>query len=257
MMKKAAWFRPADTVFFCPITPDSELATRCRKVLEQETMRLGVRAKVVETGGVPLSRQLLRPDLAAGSPCDASSCLPCLTGGGKGGLHHHRAGALYRGVCNICREDQGSDEGKLSEYWGESADSIYARGLDHIEAIRTKNVKNAFAKHLRLHHPEQEGNVRAFNITLEKTFRKPAPRLVSEAVCIHTSKAEILMNSKSEWEQPTVERVVATRQPDSQELLVEVQVEGRASQRHTQGTGRRGGRRGGDQAWGLGQGGGQ
>ena len=78
-------------------------------------------------------------------------CLPCMTGGGRGGLHHHRAEALYRGVCNVCEEGVVGEEGKLAEYWGESGDSVFARGRNHLQAIRSRDIKNAFAKHLRIH----------------------------------------------------------------------------------------------------------
>jgi hypothetical protein len=107
-MKRAAWYRPADTVIFCPATPGSELAHRLRKVAEEEGQRINLRVRVVEKGGVSLRRQLVNTDLAAGEPCAAPSCMMCLTGGGGGGLQHHRAGALYQGVCKICEQ----------EYWG-------------------------------------------------------------------------------------------------------------------------------------------
>jgi hypothetical protein len=136
----------------------------------------------------------------------------CLTGGGGGGLRHHRAGALYHGSCKICEH-----EGLVSEYWGESGDSAYARCLDHKNDIEKKDLKNAFAKHLMLHHPTEEGKPETFQFKLEKTFQKPAPRQVAEAVKIHNSKADLLLNSKAEWEQPSVDRVTVTREPRQRE----------------------------------------
>ena len=40
LMSKSSWFRPADTVLFIPATPNSELANRIRKVIEEEAARL-------------------------------------------------------------------------------------------------------------------------------------------------------------------------------------------------------------------------
>ena len=94
MLKKASWYRPADFVLFVPATPGGKLASACREVLEEEGGRLQMKGKVVERGGVPLSRQLVQTDLAAGNPCSAPKCLPCTNGKkpGRGGLKHHRAG---------------------------------------------------------------------------------------------------------------------------------------------------------------------
>jgi hypothetical protein len=211
-MKGAAWYRPADTVLFCPATPGSELANKLREVVEEEGRRINLRVRVVEKGGVSLRRQLVNTDLAAGEPCAAPSCMMCLTGGGGGGLKHHRAGALYHGKCKICEA-----EGLVSEYWGESGDSAYARCLDHKKDIERKDLGNAFAKHIQLHHPAEEGKPEVFQFRLENTFQRPAPRQVAEAVKIHGSKADFLLNSKSEWEQPSVDRVTITNEPRQRE----------------------------------------
>ena len=87
----------------------------------------------------------------------------------------------------------------LSEYWGESGFSVYARGLQHQDDIRNKGVTNAFAKHLALHLPDQEGNVEAFDFNLIQTFKHAAPRQTSESVHIHNSKADIILNSKVDF----------------------------------------------------------
>ena len=48
-MKKAAWFRPADSVAFFPAKPGGELVTMVRKVLEEEGIRLKLNIRAVET----------------------------------------------------------------------------------------------------------------------------------------------------------------------------------------------------------------
>ena len=45
-----------------------------------------------------------------------------------------------------------------------------------------------------------------------RTFEKPLERQVAEAVFIHNCKADKLLNSKSEWEQPAIERLIVTRE---------------------------------------------
>ena len=54
--------------------------------------------------------------------------------------------------------------------------------------------------------------MRAFRFTLEEVHRKPLNRLCSESVHIHNNQCEVPMNSKAEWHQPVVARVVVTRE---------------------------------------------
>ena len=53
-LKRAAWFRPADTVLFLPVTPGSHLANTARSVVEEEGKRLGIKVRVVERAGTSL-----------------------------------------------------------------------------------------------------------------------------------------------------------------------------------------------------------
>ena len=49
------------------------------------------------------------------------------------------------------------------------------------------------------------------------TYEKPLERQVAEAVAIQRCQADQLLNSKSEWEQPAVERLIVTRELPEQE----------------------------------------
>ena len=217
-LKRASWFRPADTVLFVPVTPKSELAGRVRRVVEEEGRRINLKVRVVERGGVSLKAHLVRTDLSAGTPCPQGDCMLCLTNPGEGGgLRHHRSGALYAGSCLVCPQEGG--EGFTAVYTGETAASGYVRTGEHGKSIEKKEQTNAFAKHLAEHHPAREGDVRCFSFKVLKTFRKALYRQVAEAVKIHGCKATIVMNSRSEWHQPITERVVLTREVREQQPL--------------------------------------
>ena len=84
--------------------------------------------------------------------------------------------------------------------WGETSFTGYHRSLAHAEAIRKRNTQNAFAKHLAIFHPESQGNVEAFTIKVVATFMKPLPREKFEAVKLHSTQANFVMNSKSKLE---------------------------------------------------------
>ena len=79
-------------------------------------------------------------------------------------------------------------------------------------AIERRDEKNAFSKPLAIHHQEKEGDVGAFSFTLEEVHSQPLSRLCSESVHIHHNPCQVAMNSKAEWHQPVVARVVVTRE---------------------------------------------
>ena len=213
---KASWYRPADTVLFLPSTPGSELANKTRKVVEEECRRLDIRVRVAERAGTSLRQHLVRTDLSRGVPCPQGDCPLCLTNPGEGGgLHHHRSGVLYTGTCLVCPNKQGP--GFTAVYTGESGDSGYVRTKLHVSSIERRDQSNAFAKHLAEHHPEREGDWRSFQLKVARTFQKPLLRQIWEAVEIHGCDATIILNSRSEWHQPVVDRLVVTREPPTQQ----------------------------------------
>ena len=211
LISKGAWYRPADAVFFAPATPGGELAKQLQKVVEEESKRLNLNIKTVETGGISLKRKLTGKDLRAGEPCGQPGCMFCLSEEG-GGSSHSRANCTYKGSCKYCAQ-----MGLEASYYGESAFSgFYRAESGHSKAIEKKDLSNAFAKHLNIFHPEAEGDKEAFNMKILQTFKKPLERKITEAVLINNSKANIKMNSKAEFHQPAVTRVITTREPPGQ-----------------------------------------
>ena len=57
-----------------------------------------------------------------------------------------------------------------------------------------------------------------FRFSVEEVHSKPLSRLCSESVRIHNDTCEIPMNSKAEWNQPVVARVVASRELEKLEV---------------------------------------
>ena len=92
----------------------------------------------------------------------------------------------------LCKEEKGEEFAAI--YYGESGFSGYTRTLEHKEGIQKKKEDNGFAKHLAECHPAREGDTEAFKFTVERTFRKPMERQVSEAVGIHTCQANLVLN---------------------------------------------------------------
>ena len=103
---------------------------------------------------------------------------------------------------------------------GESGYNGYTRLDEHTVDIKAGNPSNAFAKHLLEDHPTATALERQGAISFEvlRTFEKLLERQVAEAVAIQICKADLVLNSKAEWEQPAVERLIVTRDlPDQDE----------------------------------------
>ena len=147
-----------------------------------------------------------KPEVASKQP----DCLPCLSNPGEGGgLLHQRAGALYRGTCKLC-----AAQGRSTVYHGETGYNAYTRLGEHGGDVRTGNLSNPFTKHIVEEHPDADLGQIATIIDFQvlRTFEKPLERQVAEAVAIQSCKADMVLNSKAEWEQPAVERLIVTRE---------------------------------------------
>ena len=84
---------------------------------------------------------------------------------------------------------------------------------EHEADVENKDLSNAFAKHLSIYHPDNVGDFSSFYLKSERVFKKCLERQIAEGVEIKNSDAEILLNSKSEFHQPAVNRVTTTREP--------------------------------------------
>ena len=208
MVKRAAWYRPADCVGFYPPTPRGELVSKIGKVLQEEGLRINMNLRAVETGGLSIGKQLVRPDLRAGEPCGRPGCVLDRCSGGAGGPHNVPS-VVYRGICKLCGEEE-----LTSEYWGESAFSGGFRAGVHEENVRTKKEANAFYKHLQIFHPNANGTIEDFDIQVQSVHKKTLSRQKTEAVKIATSTADNVLNSKAEHRQPALLRVRMVRGDD-------------------------------------------
>ena len=141
--------------------------------------------------------------------------MPDTNPGEGGGAKHHRSDALYSGSCLICPAERGDDFEAV--YYGKSGDSGYVRIKEHFDIIERRDPSNAFSKHLQEHHPARIGDKMAFRFKVVRTFRSSLMRQIWEAVKIHGSKATIVLNSKAEWMQPAIDRIVVTREPQDRQ----------------------------------------
>ena len=179
---------------FVPATPGGELARRMRRITEKEKKN-GIHFNIVETGGRTLKSELQKSNPTADPGCDKQDCLPCSNGRGKGGKCHAN-NINYKIECLDCPENQ------RPVYHGETSKNLFTRASQHI------GMRSQEESFMRKHEVEEhEGRTAEFDAKVTHTNRDCMSRQVREGVMIRRSKQPIL-NSKTEWFQPPIFRVV-------------------------------------------------
>ena len=111
----------------------------------------------------------------------------------------------YSIQCKEC-----SRVGKSAIYWGESARTGFRRGEEHLTGLIKEYETAPLWRHTRVFHggrkcPEW------FRMKIQKTHRTPLGRQVAEGVEINRCEADIIMNSKGEWNGSRLPRMIIER----------------------------------------------
>ena len=106
----------------------------------------------------------------------------------------------YRVECTLCDH----------LYIGESHRTLYDRLCEHMEDITNMDENNPMVKHILKHHPAEKPG---FKWTLHRPWKTSLARQLGEAILIAIISQDRLMNSKSEWGNNRIPRVVLD-QPD-------------------------------------------
>ena len=164
--------------------------------MEKQKSEGGIEIKIIEKACIKIGNLL--PGLKEREDCGRPNCF-IHTSGGKGNCN--RENIVYRGQCVTCK-----GLGKEAVYIGETSRSGYVRGKQHLEAIRDheKNQSNAFAKHKREPHNNEETQFKLEIIAYHKT---PLERQIREAVEIVRARADTIMNSKLDYFQPSIRKI--------------------------------------------------
>ena len=76
-------------------------------------------------------------------------------------------------------------------------------------------------------HPDSSTDSNAFEYQSVRTFKKPLERQCFEGIQINRSKADIRLNSKAEFHQPSELRMVITRNSEETQSQTQRRTQGR------------------------------
>ena len=94
----------------------------------------------------------------------------------------------------------------MAEYWGETARTAFERGEEHLVGMESRQEKNSLWKHSYLHH--QGELVREdLQMNIIEKHKSPLNRQIHEGVELELNRADIVLNSKSEWNHSKIPRI--------------------------------------------------
>ena len=190
LMAREAWYRgTSNVVGSVPPTPGGQLAAGLQRIVTEEGNKIGLNIRVTEQSGTQLSALLTTPDL--------SGCLYPTCDIEEQGASHSRRGANYSGTCTVC--------GKI--YIGETGFGAHSRVSQHQADIRANAVTNSLAQHIAEEHPEHMRDPEIFSFSVNRTGPKPLERQVREAQQIVNTAPTNLINGRTEYIRPAIQRL--------------------------------------------------
>ena len=158
----------------------------------------GMRVVVQERAGDSV-KSTAKAEPPRNQSCGRTDCFPCTTGGG-GKCEKNSSGNIIIFFLFFCQMD-----GKSTEYEGETARNAFTRWVEGRNCLRLKDEANPLLKHCLLAHRIIKAE---FKMLLVGVHRTPLVRPLNKAVRIIISRAEFIMNSKSEWHQAPLVHVI-------------------------------------------------
>ena len=181
-------------------TATGKLESDIKSILSEAAKKSNINIKLVVRGGRKISKNA-PSDPFASRLCSRDSCKVCTSIDSKGGCKQASIG--YTLSCDPCTLEEIE-----ATYQGESSKSAYERGLQHSQGLLKKAEDNPIWKHSQLHH--NGDNKIGFSMQVTGRFSKPMIRQENEAIRIRESLAVHEMNSRSEFHQPVIIRLIPT-----------------------------------------------
>jgi hypothetical protein len=209
------------------------ISKKMKEVCKKFKVEHNIDVKVFERGGLKIGN-IAKSDPLSPSKCDRNDCFPCTSGGGG---DCSKSCAAYRLECEECPKND-----LTAVYQGETGRNCYSRGLEHLAGLKNEKEDNPLWKHCQIQHMGQKV---AFKMVCLKSFKTAFMRPVNEGVRIACCEADICMNSKAEFHQPSIVRVTTTLDNNNEEQTGPQGAAGRGAGRGARrGAGRGAGSRG-------------
>ena len=112
-----------------------------------------------------------------------------------------RENVVYRISCDTCAQQEPPVK---AHYFGETARTGFLRGQEHLSGQQKELEENPLSKHDKIHHG---GAHNKYSMKVIRTHKKPLGMQIHESTEIQHSTADILLNSKGEFNGPRIPRI--------------------------------------------------
>jgi hypothetical protein len=231
MNGRETWYRGSESApNLAPLivdpTPGGKMFAEMQKVIKDFSNTHGMGVKLVERGGRKLATTVKSNPLGS-AECGREKCSICA--GEKPGKCS-KPGAGYRQTCISCKE-----KGISATYEGETSRTAFQRGMEHTADMEKKAEDSPLWKHSSIHHADDPAR---FEMEVTGIHRSAMERLSDKIVRIKISNSTVVMNSKNDWAQPALVRLVAVT-GNSQDVQPGDQQPSRQDRRAARGSPRR------------------
>ena len=207
-LKVVNWHKNQKNQVSAPLILDPTAGSMTKEmkiVCNQFEKVTGMRVVVQERAGIK-NKSLAKSEPLRSKKCERQECFICTSEGGK----CEKNGIGYEIKCEECKKAM-----KKAVYEGETGRNGFTWGAEHLAALRLESEESPLWKHCLLEH---EGRKAKFSMKVCGRFHSCLVRQVNEPVRMMRAKADILLNSKSEFHQAPLVRVAAlTGLQDEQE----------------------------------------
>ena len=184
-----------ESIIFVPCTPDETL----KKEFEEQIKASPFNIKVIEKSGRKLKNVLHKKDPFKTSKCRRPEFFICTTDG-KGDCS--KENVTYKITCK-----EGCKNKDI--YQGESSYNGYTRGNEHLRKYSNNDPNSMLIQHCQVSHQGEKVN---FKMDVTGSYHNDATkRQVTEGLEIERTPVNRLMNSKTEWNTPSMPACVVTR----------------------------------------------
>ena len=208
--KKLNWYKQGGksiytSVMFVPPTPGMVLCKELQQREKEVNKFNDERFKMVEAGGVKVENILTQKNPFKKEKCEENDCPLCKNAGNEKVIALCSTNNVgYRWTCENCKI-----KNLKRVYEGESSRSARIRGKEHAKGLKNEDPKNMLYKHKVLEHHD-EPNVN-FKMEITGLFRDALTRQADEAVRIKNCEKSELLNSKNQFNNAPITRIVIDR----------------------------------------------
>ena len=202
LRKGGSWCKGGAEQVIAPLIMDptaGRLSENIKKACRDYEVATGICVRLKLRAGAKMGADAKSEPLR-NKECGRLDCFSCKSDS-PGGCEKN--GSAYRITCEGCKSSN-----IVAEYEGETGRNTYCRGLEHQADLRTMKEDSPLWKHCVVEHSNEK---QVFSMKSLGGFSSCLTRQTNEAVRILSSKAQTLMNSRSEFHQAPILRVTISR----------------------------------------------